>query len=281
MFTTPKKLRSMTTRPGEDDEATDSDTERIQNDIIAGLLETGLLGRLRFLVDVSPIPDDAREKILQILLAVARHSDLSATHFVKCPLLLEALEERYLTKPVSPQTGYAIRCLRAACQSSRRVASVIVSKGLIGHLALHVVPEIEKWSLKVAKTPRAPSAPIVPQVDQDSVVACAESLKFLNVIVRYQFNEVASLVHALLPSFISLLAADSADEKHPMRELLRAHVMQLFEGLATVATDPAGGGADAVNAMALRWNHVSPLLPMSIGLLSRYAIRDRSCGGVR
>jgi hypothetical protein len=135
----------MAKRPGEDDEATDSDSQRIQNDIIIGLIETGFLGRLRFLLDVSPIPDDARELILQILLAVARHSDTAATHFVKCPHLLEAIEERYLTKPVNEQTSYAIRCLRAAAQSSRRVASVIVSKNMISHTCLFLVPEIEKW----------------------------------------------------------------------------------------------------------------------------------------
>jgi hypothetical protein len=252
----------MAKRPGEDDEATDSDSQRIQNDIIIGLIETGFLGRLRFLLDVSPIPDDARELILQILLAVARHSDTAATHFVKCPHLLEAIEERYLTKPVNEQTSYAIRCLRAAAQSSRRVASVIVSKNMISHTCLFLVPEIEKWSLKGS------GLATIPTVNPASIVACAEALKLLNVLVRYRFTEVSSLMHTLLPTFISLLAANSNENRHPMRELLRGHVMQLFEGLAEVAVDPAGGGSNAVNAFALRWNHVSPLLPIALSLLS-------------
>eukprot|EP01122_Echinamoeba_exundans_P010651 TRINITY_DN4032_c0_g1_i3.p1 TRINITY_DN4032_c0_g1~~TRINITY_DN4032_c0_g1_i3.p1 ORF type:complete len:1481 (+),score=326.07 TRINITY_DN4032_c0_g1_i3:13-4455(+) len=262
IFTTPKRLQNMAKRPGEDDEATDSDSQRIQNDIIMGLIETGLLGRLRFLLDVSPVPDDVRELILQILLAVARHSDAAATHFVKCPHLLEAIEERYLTKPVNEQTSYAIRCLRAAAQSSRRVAFVIISKKLISHTGLFLVPEIEKWSLK------GTGLATIPAVNPASIVACAECLKLLNVLVRYRFNEVSSFVHTLLPTFIALLAANSNENRHPMRELLRGHIMQLYEGLAEVAVDPAGGGSTAVNTFALRWNHVSPLLPIALSRLS-------------
>ncbi|KAJ4461636.1 putative RNA polymerase II-associated protein 1 [Paratrimastix pyriformis] len=86
--------------PGEDEDE-DTVAARIQEDLVEGLLQTDLLVRLRYLLEVERIPA-AAPPIIRILLRIARHSLQAATSLVECPRLLGVLVHSFVAVSCPP-----------------------------------------------------------------------------------------------------------------------------------------------------------------------------------
>ncbi|XP_078720662.1 RNA polymerase II-associated protein 1 [Lampetra fluviatilis] len=76
-----------------------------RQDIIKGLLKTGLLRRLRYIVEVvRPVPAVVLA-VLHILTRIARHSTHAASQIVECPRLVESLMSEFLPTAWQPTGG--------------------------------------------------------------------------------------------------------------------------------------------------------------------------------
>lgn len=85
------------------------DQELMMEDFVYGLLKTGILGRLRYLMEVITIPEDhlkevsafwlcLTSKVFAILWRCLVNSPTCAKYFWECPRLLKHITEAYLSK---------------------------------------------------------------------------------------------------------------------------------------------------------------------------------------
>eukprot|EP00644_Phytophthora_capsici_P008155 jgi/Phyca11/20237/fgenesh1_pg.PHYCAscaffold_60_\ len=139
-----------------DDGSSISDEELAALDPVQALLNMDLGTRLRYILETIQLPDQyATEKMLDILIAVARHSPRAAHEISSNMRLLKLLQKQYIENEQvltfqednirSLQLSLkALELVRALCQGQRSVASALIASGLIqstkGFLALKEVP---------------------------------------------------------------------------------------------------------------------------------------------
>ncbi|POM78814.1 RNA polymerase II-associated protein 1, partial [Phytophthora palmivora] len=139
-----------------DDGSSISDEDLAALDPIQALLNMDLGTRLRYILETVQLPDQyATEKMLEILIAVARHSPRAAHEISSNARLLKLLQQKYIENEqvLTFQEGNirslqlslkALELVRALCQGQRSVASALIASGLIqstkGFLALKEVP---------------------------------------------------------------------------------------------------------------------------------------------
>ncbi|KAG2766515.1 hypothetical protein PC129_g9298 [Phytophthora cactorum] len=139
-----------------DDGTSISDEDLAALDPVQALLNMDLGTRLRYILETIQLPDQsATEKMLDILIAVARHSPRAAHEISSNARLLKLLQQQYIENEQvltfqednirSLQLSLkALELVRALCQGQRSVASALIASGLIqstkGFLALKEVP---------------------------------------------------------------------------------------------------------------------------------------------
>ncbi|KAL3669399.1 hypothetical protein V7S43_005795 [Phytophthora oleae] len=139
-----------------DDGSSISDEDLAALDPIQALLNMDLGTRLRYILETIQLPDQhATEKMLEILIAIARHSPRAAHEISSNTRLLKLLHKQYVENEQvltfqednirSLQLSLkALELVRALCQGQRSVASALIASGLIqstkGFLALKEVP---------------------------------------------------------------------------------------------------------------------------------------------
>ncbi|KAG7394579.1 RNA polymerase II associated protein 1 [Phytophthora boehmeriae] len=135
-----------------DDGSSISDEDLAALDPVQALLNMDLETRLRFILETVQLPDQyATEKMLEILIAVARHSPRAAHEISSNARLMKLLQQQYIENEqvltfqadnVRPLqfTLRALELVRVLCQGQRSVASALIANGLIqstkGFLAL-------------------------------------------------------------------------------------------------------------------------------------------------
>ncbi|ETP11776.1 hypothetical protein F441_12739, partial [Phytophthora nicotianae CJ01A1] len=139
-----------------DDGTSISDEDLAALDPVQALLSMDLGTRLRYILESIQLPDQyATEKMLDILIAVARHSPRAAHEISSNVRLLKLLQQQYVENEqvLTFQEGNirslqlslkALELVRALCQGQRSVASALIASGLVqstkGFLALKEVP---------------------------------------------------------------------------------------------------------------------------------------------
>ncbi|KAG7388198.1 RNA polymerase II associated protein 1 [Phytophthora pseudosyringae] len=139
-----------------DDGTSISDEDLAASDPVQALLNMDLGTRLRYILETIQLPDQyATEKMLDILIAVARHSPRAAHEISSNARLLKLLQQQYIENEqvLTFQEGNirslqlslkSLELVRALCQGQRSVASALITSGLIqstkGFLALKEVP---------------------------------------------------------------------------------------------------------------------------------------------
>ncbi|RLN94919.1 hypothetical protein BBJ28_00017853 [Nothophytophthora sp. Chile5] len=139
-----------------DDGSSISDEDLAALDPVQALLHMDLPTRLRFIMESVQLPDqDATEKMLELLLVVARHSPRGAQAIGSNARLMKLLQAQYIENDqvLSFQSGNsralkltlkALELVRALCQGERSVASILITNGVIqstkGFLALTESP---------------------------------------------------------------------------------------------------------------------------------------------
>ncbi|KAF4317174.1 hypothetical protein JM18_007674 [Phytophthora kernoviae] len=139
-----------------DDGSSISDEDLAALDPVQALLNMDLGTRLRYIMETVQLPDQyATEKMLEILIAVARHSPRAAHEVNSNTRLMKLLQQQYIENEQvltfqadnvrSLQlTLKALELVRVLCQGQRSVASALITNGLIqstkGFLALKEIP---------------------------------------------------------------------------------------------------------------------------------------------
>ncbi|KAK1930449.1 RNA polymerase II-associated protein 1 [Phytophthora citrophthora] len=139
-----------------DDGSSISDEDLAALDPVQALLNMDLGTRLRYILETIQLPDQyATEKMLDILIAVARHSPRAAHEISSNARLIRLLQKQYIENEQvltfqednirSLQLSLkALGLVRALCQGQRSVAAALIASGLIqstkGFLALKEVP---------------------------------------------------------------------------------------------------------------------------------------------
>ncbi|RLN71704.1 hypothetical protein BBJ29_006688 [Phytophthora kernoviae] len=139
-----------------DDGSSISDEDLAALDPVQALLNMDLGTRLRYIMETVQLPDQyATEKMLEILIAVARHSPRAAHEVNSNTRLMKLLQQQYIENEQvltfqadnarSLQlTLKALELVRVLCQGQRSVASTLITNGLIqstkGFLALKEIP---------------------------------------------------------------------------------------------------------------------------------------------
>jgi len=142
-----------------DDGSSISDEDLAALDPVQALLSMDLGARLRYILETVQLPDQsATEKMLEILIAVARHSPRAAHEISSNARLLTLLQQQYIENEqvLTFQEGNtrslqlslkALELVRVLCQGQRSVASSLITSGLIqstkGFLALKEIPSGE------------------------------------------------------------------------------------------------------------------------------------------
>ncbi|OWZ22274.1 RNA polymerase II-associated protein 1 [Phytophthora megakarya] len=139
-----------------DDGSSIRDEDLAALDPVQALLSMDLGTRIRYILETIQLPDQyATEKILDILIAVVRHSPRAAHEISSNSRLLKLLQHQYIENEqvLTFQEGNVrslqlslktLELVRALCQGQRSVASSLIKSGLIqstkGFLALKEVP---------------------------------------------------------------------------------------------------------------------------------------------
>eukprot|EP00727_Mastigamoeba_balamuthi_P006635 m51a1_g2592 hypothetical protein (1156) ;mRNA; r:432702-437171 len=114
-----------------DDNQQPTDVEVLANDVVTGLLNAGLLNRLRYLLEVSRIAGTART-ILEIVLHCCRHSAQSAEMVYKCPRLVECLKYDIISSAAAEDSHeIAFEIVRVLCQASKSICKDLWESGVV------------------------------------------------------------------------------------------------------------------------------------------------------
>ncbi|CAI5700652.1 hypothetical protein KXD40_005329 [Peronospora effusa] len=139
-----------------DDGSSISDEDLAALDPVQALLNMDIVTRLLYILETIQLPDlCATEKMLEILIAVARHSPRAAHEISSNARLITLLQQEFIENEqvLTFQEGNTrslrlslktLQLVRALCQGQRSIASALVTNGLIqstkGFLALKGTP---------------------------------------------------------------------------------------------------------------------------------------------
>eukprot|EP00246_Nothoceros_aenigmaticus_P002979 TRINITY_DN1390_c0_g1_i7.p1 TRINITY_DN1390_c0_g1~~TRINITY_DN1390_c0_g1_i7.p1 ORF type:complete len:1127 (+),score=203.93 TRINITY_DN1390_c0_g1_i7:260-3640(+) len=100
------------------------DIDAANRDTAAGLIKMGILPRIRFILEVEKNLA-AEEPLLDVVIAIARHSPAAAEAVMKCPRLIDTIIQRFLASDenlaigIRPAHTKAIQLLKVLSQASR------------------------------------------------------------------------------------------------------------------------------------------------------------------
>ncbi|KAG0577827.1 hypothetical protein KC19_5G184600 [Ceratodon purpureus] len=126
----------------EDDEGKETvgdDATVASKDCAAGLIRMGLLPRIRYLLEVEKLKA-AEDQLLDVIVALARHSPAASEAVMKCPRLVDAIIQRFIlvkedrddgVHSAQPSRTKAIELLKVLSQASRLNCSKFFNSGAI------------------------------------------------------------------------------------------------------------------------------------------------------
>lgn len=225
-----------------------ADTERCEVDLVLALLQTGILSRLRYLLESksSPISDTL---VLQIMLRMARHSTESCDHFRQCPGLLGTFK-RHLSETASQpsiNTALLIKVVKVIAQGSRDACQSVIENGLIA-------PCLQR--LYLVNLDSLPS-------DSPLLHPCLETLGLIETCVLYGFlkSEVLNIIDQLLGFVANAKRSPSTDRKYA----IQTAIWRVFAAMVPLARDIPEG--ETIPGFIFLWSHVSPMVPLALASL--------------
>ncbi|KAF8020652.1 hypothetical protein BT93_G1167 [Corymbia citriodora subsp. variegata] len=97
-------------------------------DFIAGLVRMGILPRIRYILEMDPT-EALEERMISILIAIARHSPTASSAIMDCPRLIQIVVHRFSMKSSmenQPSKIKSVRLLRVLAQSNRKYCIELV-----------------------------------------------------------------------------------------------------------------------------------------------------------
>lgn len=235
--------------PDWDDKA---DTERCEVDLVLALLQTGILSRMRYLLESKPstLSDTL---ILQIFLRMARHSNESCDHFRQCPGLLSTLKKHLsatTSSPDSPNAALLIKVVKAICEGSRDACQSVIENGL-------VAPCMQR--LYLINLDSLPS-------DSPLLQPCLETLSLIETCVQYGFlkSEVLNIIDLLLGFITNAKRSPSTDRKYA----IQTATWRVFSAMVPLSRDIPEG--ETIPGFIFLLSHVSPMVPLALASLRTF-----------
>jgi hypothetical protein len=232
-----------------------SDVERCQVDLIAALLQAGLLARLRYILG-SKSSNIMCTLVLQIMIRCARHSVDACEHFKSCPNLLKTLKELLIPmsvtsqRPLDPNAPLLIKLVQVICQGSRDACEKAISVGLVSACFQFIYLPTESSSIEAIHT-------------------MIEALSVFTVCIRYaDFKSEIVNVLELLVELITWKSKSTSLPPHTRKHVLQSAVWRLLTAMVPMARDIPEG--EDIPNFAVLWSHVSPLLPLALTALRTF-----------
>ncbi|KAK1266986.1 hypothetical protein QJS04_geneDACA009182 [Acorus gramineus] len=242
-------------------------------DIAAGLVRMGIIPRIRYLLEMEPVPV-LDEYLISILIALGRHSPESAGAIIKCTGLVQTIMQRYTKRDdeaIHPSMIKSARLIRVLAQCNKRYCIDFIERGffwvIMSHLCKYAFsPGLDQWIKSGKENCQLSSAFIV------------EQLSLWKVCIQYGYcvSHFADLFPVLCvwlspPSFDKLIKSNLLGEFTSIsREayfVLAALAKQLPELHSSEQTNNIKKISDN-NMEAWSWSHVSPMVDVAIKWLS-------------
>ena len=124
--------------PNDKSSKDENDHELLARDLVKGFVQTNVLCRIRYVLEVCQPDSSVIIKCLQILQRFSQHSTEIAVSILNCPRLMKFIVKNYLPLAVfseddsslitdtSLTCGNALRLLRMLCQAGRHITSRII-----------------------------------------------------------------------------------------------------------------------------------------------------------
>eukprot|EP00850_Spirogloea_muscicola_P012306 SM000079S22424 [mRNA] locus=s79:148338:153353:+ [translate_table: standard] len=254
-----------------------SDADVASRDVVAGLIRMGVLPRIRYLLEVVQLPA-ADQPFIEILVAIARHSEAAAAAVLDCPHLINALQARFLRASINTSaTAITIKLLKVLCQASAACAAQLATSGLL-HLA--VCHLLRQSPLAQAPGVRGRAAALAPSPAQQPSVA-VEGLRLWRVCLQYRFGRAD--LSDLYPQLC--LWATASDAGPPTSALAREAYLALealspalprLRRLPQGRVDPSSGVAGG----HFSWQMALALVDSALDWLVPNAVTAAAGGGV-
>lgn len=133
--------KSATSEEEDDDgkETVADDTTVASKDCAAGLIRMGVLPRIRYILEVEKLKA-AEDQLLDVIVALARHSPAASESVMKCPRLVDSIIQRFILVSEDRDGGIhsaqscrakAIELLKVLSQASRLNCSKFFNSGAI------------------------------------------------------------------------------------------------------------------------------------------------------
>ncbi|KAI6677528.1 hypothetical protein NL676_038324 [Syzygium grande] len=100
-------------------------------DFIAGFVRMGVLPRIRYILETDPA-EALEERMISILIAIARHSPTASSAIMDCPRLIQIVVHRFSMKSsmeTQPSKIKSVTLLRVLAQSNRNYCIELISSG--------------------------------------------------------------------------------------------------------------------------------------------------------
>eukprot|EP01127_Copromyxa_protea_P019714 TRINITY_DN6460_c0_g1_i1.p1 TRINITY_DN6460_c0_g1~~TRINITY_DN6460_c0_g1_i1.p1 ORF type:complete len:1336 (+),score=289.57 TRINITY_DN6460_c0_g1_i1:41-4048(+) len=238
-----------------DEEDPKEDHDIMQEEFVLGLLKTGLLGRLRYLVEVVDVSDEHMTEVFAIFWRSVSNSSVSANYFWECPGLVDLLKSKYLRqeRPVDEWTCQTLNIFRMLCASDYKYSQHLFKTKTIEVLLKFIVPLANNTS----------------NLSDDSyeVIACTESLNILNIWWRYglSISTFIDLYQLFVDHILVCLASDA-------NAVLACKIFELLDGLEfrCIALEERLKSEDASAATQLeelQWSHLIPFVDQAVQVL--------------
>ncbi|GAM25536.1 hypothetical protein SAMD00019534_087110 [Acytostelium subglobosum LB1] len=223
-------------RESEPDEELDDD-ERCFRDLLAGLVDIGLLSRVRYLLVNDALDTEYSAKaslLIDILIRMARHSSELAEEVVKSHFLIDGIRDNILSKPAQDPLLKAkvIRLLRKLCQASRELAVRLCSS----QFALFDLVKSCAWDSMKHTTSSSTSTTAVLPIGQQHLLL--ESTKFFRVLALYHIN---------LDYIVNVVSTSAMDFVQQFSDYINQHSYQLSDSSTTPSNSVANNNNNSLD----------------------------------
>lgn len=102
-------------------------------DFIAGLVRMGILPRIRYILETDPT-EALEERMISILIAIARHSPIASCAIMDCPRLIQIVVHRFSMKSsmeIQPSKIKSVTLLRVLARSNRKYCIELIRGGTL------------------------------------------------------------------------------------------------------------------------------------------------------
>ncbi|KAM0058930.1 putative RNA polymerase II-associated protein [Helianthus debilis subsp. tardiflorus] len=241
-------------------------------DIAAGLVRMGILPRIRYLLESDPSAA-LEERLISILVAIARHSPTCADAIMKCERLVQVVVSRFTTKDQAGVDFSKIKTvilMKVLAQSERKRCTQFVNDGVLQKLMWHLYRcafSLNHWMNLETEKFKLLSALLV------------EQLRFWKVCVQYGYcvSYFSDLFPALcvmldIPTFEKLIENNIIQEFTAITKesyLVLEALTRTLPNFYAYSQKVDQSTDDPMNdTETWRWTHVGPMIDLALKWVS-------------